>query len=115
MRLNIIGLKRYLWRIGVADSPRCACDLGHQQPRHVLLECPFFEDERRDMRVALVQARVCTSLSFDQLMQERSAVPAISAFMEKTRLLGQFHAVDPDAMGFEPDLEAEQPEQEQPV
>ncbi|KAJ5809035.1 reverse transcriptase [Penicillium pulvis] len=113
MRLNIIGLKRYLWRIGVTDSPRCACDLGHQQPRHVLLECPFFEDERRDMRAALVQARVCTSLSFDQFMQEKNVVPAISAFMEKTRLLGQFHAVDPDVMGFEP--EQQQPEQEQPV
>ncbi|KAJ5901431.1 hypothetical protein N7504_007425 [Penicillium tannophilum] len=113
MRLNIIGLKRYLWRIGVADSPRCECDRGHQQPKHVLLECPFFEDERRDMREALAKAGACTSLSFDQLMQERSAVPAISAFMEKTRLLGQFHAVDPDVVGFEP--EQQQPEQEQPV
>ncbi|KAJ5552063.1 hypothetical protein N7513_000005 [Penicillium frequentans] len=67
------------------------------------------------MREALAKAGVCTSLSFDQFMQERNAVPAISAFMEKTRLLGQFHAVDPNAMGFEPDPEAEQPEQEQPA
>jgi hypothetical protein len=77
----------------------------------VLLECPFFEDERKDMRQALAKAGVGTSLSFDQFMQEKSAVPAISAFMEKTRLLGQFHAVDPDAMGLEPDLE----QQERPV
>ncbi|KAJ5660660.1 reverse transcriptase [Penicillium longicatenatum] len=107
MRLNIIGLKRYLWRIGVEDSPRCTCDLGQQQPRHVLLECPLFEDERKDMREALAKAGVDTSLSFNQLMQERSAVPAISAFMERTRLLGQFHNVDQDAMGLE--------QQEQPV
>ncbi|KAJ5552061.1 hypothetical protein N7513_004678 [Penicillium frequentans] len=45
------------------------------------------------MREALAKAGVCTSLSFDQFIQERNAVPAISAFMEKTRLLGQFHAV----------------------
>ncbi|KAJ5639862.1 uncharacterized protein N7484_007724 [Penicillium longicatenatum] len=107
MRLNIIGLKRYLWRIEVEDSPRCSCDLGQQQPRHVLLECPLFEDERKDMREALAKAGVDTSLSFNQLMQERSAVPAISAFMERTRLLGQFHNVDQDAMGLE--------QQEQPV
>lgn len=69
------------------------------------------------MREALVKAKVCTSLSFDQFMQQKSAVPAIFAFMEKTGLLGQFHAVDPDAMGLEPasalDL-APDPEQDQP-
>jgi ribonuclease HI len=107
MRLNIIGLKRYLWRIGVEDSPRCTCDLGQQQPRHVLLEFPIFEDERREMRNAFTKAGVDTSLSFSQLMQERSAVPAISAFMERTRLLGQFHNVEQDAMGLKPG----QPEQ----
>ncbi|KAJ5563765.1 hypothetical protein N7513_000007 [Penicillium frequentans] len=67
------------------------------------------------MREALAKAGVCTSLSFDQFIQERNAVPAISAFMEKTRLLGQFHAVNHDAIGFKPNPEAEQPEQEQPV
>jgi ribonuclease HI len=113
MRLNIIGLKRYLWRIGVADSPRCGCDRGHQQPNHVLLECPTFEDERRDMRKALAKAGVGTSLSFDQFMQERNAVPAISTFMERTRLLGQFHAVDHDAIGFEPGLGPDTEQQEQ--
>jgi hypothetical protein len=78
----------------------------------VLLECPLFEDERRDMREALAKAGVCTSLSFNQFMAERDAVPAITRFMERTRLLGQFHAVDPDAMGFEPDPEPD-PGQEQ--
>jgi hypothetical protein len=59
------------------------------------------------MRNAFTKAGVDTSLSFNQLMQERSAVPAISAFMERTRLLGQFHNVEQDAMGLKP----EQPEQ----
>jgi ribonuclease HI len=105
MRLNIIGLNRYLWRIKKADSPRCTCDVGQQTPKHVLLECPLFEEERRDMRLALTEVGVSPALQYDDLLQQKAAVPAISRFMESTRLLGQFHSVDPSAMGAEPSTE----------
>ena len=105
IRLNIIGMNRYLWRINKADSPDCSCDLGQQTPKHVLLECPSFEDERRELRYALSEAGVSPSLPFTELIQQRSAVPAITAFIIKTELLGQFHSVDPQATGVEEDTE----------
>ena len=101
IRLNIIGMNRYLWRINKADSPDCSCDLGQQTPKHVLLECPRFEDERREMRHALSEAGVSLLLSFTELIQEKPAVPAITAFIIRSELLGQFHSVDPQATGVE--------------
>jgi hypothetical protein len=105
IRLNIIGMNRYLWRIKKADSPDCSCDLGQQTPKHVLLECPSFEDERRELRYALSEAGVSPSLPFTELIQQKPAVPAITAFIIKTELLGQFHSVDPQAIGVEEDTE----------
>ena len=61
-----------------------------------------FEHGHSHMREALAKAIVCTSLSFGQFMQEKNAIPAIFVFMEKTRLLGQFHAVDPAVMEIVP-------------
>jgi hypothetical protein len=79
--------------------------LGQQTPEHVLLECPLFEDERREMRYALSEAGVSPSLPFIELIQQKPAVPAITAFIIKTELLGQFHSVDPQATGVEEDTE----------
>ncbi|KAJ5598905.1 reverse transcriptase [Penicillium lagena] len=105
MRLNIVGVNRYLWRINKADSPDCSCHLGQQTPKHVLLECPLYEDERREMRYALSEKGVPPSLPFTELIQQKPAVPAITAFIMKTKLLGQFHFVDPQATGVEEDAE----------
>ncbi|KAJ6016472.1 zinc knuckle domain protein [Penicillium herquei] len=108
LRTGIIGLNQYLWKIKIRPSPQCACGLGKQSPKHVLLECPIFAEQRLEMRRELVQKRVSLNLRFDELIQQRPAVTAITKFVESTRLLGQFHNVDPQAMGMEPAEDAEE-------
>jgi hypothetical protein len=98
-------MNRYLWRINKADSPDCVCNMGQQTPKHVLLDCPLFEGERREMRYERSEIGVSPSLSFTELIQQKRAVPAITAFMIKTQLLGQFHSVDPQATGVEESTE----------
>lgn len=67
----------------------------------MLLEYPLFEDKRRDIRLAFCEKGVLQSLCFDELIQEVVAVLAITKFVEATHLLGQFHHVDPRAIGIE--------------
>lgn len=44
------GIKQYLHRFKLADSPLCVCGLGEPETIvHVLLECPRFARERLDI------------------------------------------------------------------
>ena len=51
-RTEKIGLRDYLHRIGVEDSPECPCGARRQTVKHTLLECPGFEDIRGDELVS---------------------------------------------------------------
>ena len=110
IRTGIIGLNQYLSKIKVRDSPFCDCGLDYEMPQHVVMECPRFEDIRKEIWEELERTGVSMTLSWLELLQERAAVPAITSFMEKSRLLGQFHAVDPEAWRVEPPQEQLQAE-----
>lgn len=49
LRTGIIGLNQYFWRINKRESPLCQCELSEQTPRHILMECPLYIDEREAM------------------------------------------------------------------
>ena len=63
---------------------------------------------RKEMWEELEKKGVPMTLSWLEWLHERAAVPAITTFMEKSRLLGQSHAVDPEAIGIEPPQEPSQ-------
>lgn len=90
LRTGKIALKKYLYDIGRADSPRCNRCNGFgsgQTVRHVLLECaplrrywPRGFEVPRCLKTLLTQARYA---------------PIVSQFMLRTGLLGQFQACIP--------------------
>ncbi|KAJ5144461.1 reverse transcriptase [Penicillium atrosanguineum] len=99
LRTGRIGLGAYLSRINRRESARCDCDLGNQTVTHILLECPFHQDERDRMRNALSDQGI--ALRRDELLTRPEARTIVAEFMVKTGLLGQFQAVDSTALGVE--------------
>jgi hypothetical protein len=83
-------LKRYLSRIGVVDEARCSCEFDEETIRHLLLSCPRWTDERRELR---------------QTVGERSGdVPYILGWGPKKDVrTGQF--VDGPKEKWKPDME----------
>ena len=43
-------LNQYLSRIGVVDEAKCSCGNGEETIRHLILSCPRWTDERRELR-----------------------------------------------------------------
>lgn len=41
LRTGRIGLNHHLWKTNRRESPRCQCGLGNQNPRHILMICPY--------------------------------------------------------------------------
>lgn len=96
LRTGRISLNQYLTRINVRDDAECECGLSNQTPLHVVLECPRFVSQRRDMWQQMDQMRTS---DFKALLTDPRAAPAIAHFMIKTGLLTQFQYVDPGATG----------------
>jgi hypothetical protein len=42
---------RYLARIGLVESALCECERGEETIRHVILSCPRWAEERRELRI----------------------------------------------------------------
>ena len=50
LRTGHCGLKSYLHRFGLVDSPLCDCEAGQETVEHFLLECPLYREQRRELR-----------------------------------------------------------------
>ena len=104
LRTGRIGLNQYLSRIKIREDARCRCELGNQTPRHVVTECPLLSELRTNMCKKL-RNRVSRVIDFNDLLVEPKAAPALADFMMQTGLLGQFQAVDSEAIGVTDELE----------
>ncbi|KAJ5256522.1 reverse transcriptase [Penicillium angulare] len=101
LRTGKAAVAAYLAKINARDTPRCECGLGNQSVRHVLLECELWIDERRAMSLKLCE-KGFNQLTLDVLLAKEEASDIVADFIFATGVLGQFHAVDPEATGREP-------------
>ncbi|KAI9036090.1 uncharacterized protein KD926_002467 [Aspergillus affinis] len=108
MRTMRIGLRHFLYKIKQVDSDRCACDLGFQTPRHVLLECSPHTAGRRIMMDHLNQIEGLRGRTqdYDAVMAHPQAIRYVAQFMHQTGLLQQFRFAQLDE---EDDEEAPEP------
>jgi hypothetical protein len=81
-RTGRTGSNHYLWKINRRESLRCHCGLGNQTPRHILMVCPLYEDQRRTMwqRIRGVKR---TAQAYE-IPGEKEAVVAVAEFMVNT-------------------------------
>ncbi|KAI9035055.1 uncharacterized protein KD926_004680 [Aspergillus affinis] len=89
MRTIRIGLRHFLYKIKQVDSDRCACDLGSQTPRHVLLECSLHTTGRRIMMDHLNQIEGLRGRiqDYDAVIAHPQAIRYVAEFMQQTGLL----------------------------
>ncbi|KAI9043958.1 uncharacterized protein KD926_002337 [Aspergillus affinis] len=108
MRTMRIGLRHFLYKIKQVDSDRCACDLGSQTPRHVLLECSLYTASRRIMIDHLNQIEGLRRRiqDYDAVIAHPQAIRYVAEFMQQTGLLQQFRFARLDE---EDDEEAPEP------
>ncbi|KUL82015.1 hypothetical protein ZTR_11391 [Talaromyces verruculosus] len=97
IRTERIALEHYLWRINKRPNPYCRCGLSGQTVKHVLIECPLYDDERDLMWTRIKGFRRTTDLRV--LLNEKKAAVAIAQFVHDTGVLSQFLGADPQAMG----------------
>ncbi|KAI9034763.1 ribonuclease H family protein [Aspergillus affinis] len=92
MRTMRIGLRHFLYKIKQVDSDRCACDLGSQTPRHVLLECSLHTAGRRIMidHLNQIEGLRGRTQDYDAVMSHPQAIRYVAKFMQQTGLLQQF-------------------------
>ena len=91
-RTGKIGLKKYLYDIGRADSPYCNhCEGSNQTVRHVLVDCTGFEPLKQQIFGRKI-------LNLISILGDPAYAKRITNFMIRTRLLGQFQAVEPEQL-----------------
>ncbi|KAJ5901433.1 hypothetical protein N7504_007427 [Penicillium tannophilum] len=96
MRSMRIALNHFLFKIGEVESDFCSCEEGSQTPRHVLLHCPRFMDERKEM-MEKIRARTDLRgnlMDYEALLSHPRATRYVAEFMLQTGLLGQFRQCD---------------------
>ncbi|KAJ5667630.1 hypothetical protein N7507_003494 [Penicillium longicatenatum] len=96
MRSMRVALKHFLFKIGDAESDRCNCQEGSQTPKHVLLRCPLYVDERKEI-LDKIRARTDlrgNSTDYEALLSHPRATRYVAEFMLQTGLLGQFRCCD---------------------
>lgn len=49
LRTGKIGFRAYLYSIGAIDSAPCHCSQGAQTIKHILIDCPTFDDLRQQL------------------------------------------------------------------
>ncbi|KAI9036072.1 uncharacterized protein KD926_002448 [Aspergillus affinis] len=92
MRTMRIGLRHFLYKIKQVDSDRCACDLGSQTPRYVLLKCSLHTAGRRIIMDHLNQIEGLRERiqDYNAVMVYLQAIRYVAQFMHQTGLLQQF-------------------------
>ena len=54
MRMHCSKLNSHLFSLHVIDSPGCQCGFNEEDNNHFLLDCPLYEDLRREMITAIL-------------------------------------------------------------
>jgi hypothetical protein len=80
-------LNRHLHTIQRAETPRClACgDREEETVRHFLLECPAYEEARRELRGTLGH---CKAGSIRFLLSDKTALEPLYKYVDRTK---RFH------------------------
>jgi tubulin alpha len=100
MRTGNIGLKHYLYqrKVPTITNDECRCRRGRQTTQHVLFACPLLSNLRGE-----IFGRRSGGPEGEANLQKVLNTPklAIQAakFMLRTRLLGQFEAVNREEIG----------------
>jgi hypothetical protein len=83
-RVGKIGFNDFLFerRVPGVNSRRCACELGAMTVRHILLLCPRWRQERRDLGIEGKDTRY--------LLTTREGATTTIEFLLRTNLLKQF-------------------------
>jgi hypothetical protein len=88
-----IGLGQ-LYKIKERESDRCSSEQGSQTPRHILLQCPLYNDLRRIMLDKVARTDLGNTTEYDAILSHPRAARYAAAMMHQTGLLGQFRHVE---------------------
>jgi len=95
MRTGKIGLRHYLYQRGVPDisDGDCRCGKATQTVRHLLLACPVFKDLREQF-LGRPGGGLVGGGNLKTILNTLKLAIRAAKFMLRTRLLGQFGAVN---------------------
>ncbi|KAJ5893065.1 hypothetical protein N7504_009756 [Penicillium tannophilum] len=98
MRSIRIALNHFLFKIGEVESDFYSYEEGSQTPKHVLLSCPRFVDERKEMLEKIRARTDLQGLDYKALLSHPRATRYVAEFIIQTGLLGQFrhYEVEPE-------------------
>ena len=96
LRTEKIGLRAFLHLRKVPGYEHeggnvCECKEAFQTAKHVLLQCPIWRQQRRQMQLEGGEAK---TRDIQTLLTDRSVVGLAVRFMASTGVLKQYHAVD---------------------
>lgn len=99
MHTGKIGLQHYLYQRGVSDTPDgdCRCGKATQTVRHELLACPLFKDFQEQF-LGRPGGGLEGGRSLKTILNTPRLAIRPAKFMLRTRLLGQFGAVNEDGI-----------------
>jgi ribonuclease HI len=96
-RTGKIALNSYLWKIGRSDTPFCrhGCTRAIETPRHIIIDCPYYEDLREEVFGA-GERRDRRFRDKRRILNTPALASKITDFLLHTRVLGQFRTVVAD-------------------
>ena len=108
LRLNHSQLNENLYRVGLMDSPGCACGHEYETVLHYLLECPLYADHRAKLVNQLETVlpehsnHICNIMLLNKKHAVKLLVQGSSSFtdQENTSLLQQVTAYIADSNRF---------------
>ena len=88
LRTAKIGFNAFLYerQVPTVHSPRCACDLGAMDVRHILLTCPRWTEIREQELTTL------NTTDLRKILGTTQGATAAIRFILRTKLLEQFKA-----------------------
>ena len=96
LRTEKIGLRAFLHMRKVpgyehVDGNVCECEEAYQTAKHILLQCPIWSRQRRQMQLEGGEAK---TRDIKILLTDKAVVGLAVRFMAATGVLKQYHAVD---------------------
>jgi hypothetical protein len=90
LRTERIGLKKFLHKIGRAETDECDCGMDCQSSIYVLMQCPLYIALRKEMFEGIGRKHT----DYNVLVSNPKAARYVVKFMLQTGLLTQFKAVE---------------------
>jgi hypothetical protein len=89
-----IALNHFLFKIKAAKSDQCYGSEGSQTPRHILMQCPLYDDLRQTFLDKIRMTDLGDSTDYVAIMSHSQATRYVAEFMLQTGLLEQFRRVE---------------------